>query len=309
MVNMGPPSSIFALSDGRCLGYIDYGVGGHGEAAPTTLYFHGFPGSRLEGTIAAPYTMAQGVRLIAIDRPGMGLSTFQPARTFADWPKDVLELVDHLKIDEFYVLGASGGGPYVIACAHLIPESILGAAIVSGVYPFNLGTEGMLIGTRLLMWTAASRWLHGCIAPLLEWLMGKVARDYEHPEKLQELFMREMAGRHEKDLRCLDDMVLRTQVIEALRESFRQGSYGLAWEARLYGGDWGFALEDVDFAVQLWHGRMDVNVPVATAERAAGLLRGAKLRVIEQESHLSLPVTHLKDILECLIRGHKARAS
>ena len=306
MTNTEQNSSIFVVSDGRRLGYIDHATNDLSESAPTILYFHGFPGSRLESSIAAPRARAHGARLIALDRPGMGLSSFQPLRTLADWPKDVLELVDHLRIDKFYILGVSGGGPYVITCAKVIPRRrLLGAAIVAGVYPLSLGTEGMLIGVRVLLWTAASRWLSGAVAPLLDWQMGSAARDDDHPERLTKLFMREMEGRHERDLRCLDDLVFRTQLIEGLREAFRQDSYGVAWEAKLYGSEWGFPLEEVDFeGMDLWHGRLDINVPVATAEKAASLLRGAKLRVVDEESHLSLPVNNLDKILGCLLAEH-----
>ena len=206
-----------------------------------------------------------------------------------------------MNIERFYVLGQSGGSPYVIACCAdaILRKRILGATIVSGVYPFSLGMAGMPIGPRVLFWTAASR-LSGIVAPLLDWSMGNAARDQD-PEKLARVFMQEMAGRHEKDLRCLDDLELRSQVIEALREAFRHDSYGVAWEARLYGSDWGIALEDVDMEIDLWHGRMDANVPVYTAEKAASLLKHAKLRVVHEESHLSLPVNHLEEILECLL--------
>ena len=306
-----PPSLIFTLSDGRQIGYIDYTSHGLLSSAPTILYCHGFPGSRLEGAIAAPCAREYGARLIAIDRPGIGLSTFQPGRSLTDWPKDVEELVNYLKIEKFFLLGVSGGSPYVIACAHLIPRHrILGAAIVSGLYPFNLGTEGIPVGARMMIGAAASRWmwLSGCVSPLLDWYTGKVARDYDHPERLEHQFMREMGGKHEKDIKCLDDPVLRKQVIDPLREAFRQGSDGVAWEARLYGSEWGFNLEEVEFeGLAIWHGRLDTNVPIITAEKAARLLKGVELRVFEDESHLSLPVNHLADIMGSFLGEHSTK--
>ena len=304
--------SILALPDGRDLGYTDHGASdGLSKEAPTILYFHGFPGSRLEGEIAAPYARKHGARLIAVDRPGMGMSSFQSNRKLLHWPKDVLELTDHLKIDKFYILGASGGAPYIIACCAdpVVREKLLGAAIVAGIYPWSCGTDGMPLGTKMLLWTAASTWFSGAVAPFLDWTMGQVARDTDHPEKLEGLFMREMAGRHENDLKCLEDLVLRKQVIESLREAFKQDSYGVAWEAKIYGSDWDFKLEDVDFEMQLWHGRLDVNVPVAMAEKAATLLKGAKLRIVEEESHLGLPVNHLETILMSLLAGHRPKTS
>lgn len=85
-------ASTFALSDGRLLGYAEYG----NLSGSPIFYFHGFPGSRVEGALVTPF--APSARLIGIDRAGMGLSTYQPGRTFLVWPKDVLELADHLKI-------------------------------------------------------------------------------------------------------------------------------------------------------------------------------------------------------------------
>jgi pimeloyl-ACP methyl ester carboxylesterase len=56
--------------------------------------------------------MVTGVRLIAIDRPGKGLSAFQSSRRLVDWPDDVVEVATTLRLDRFAVLGISGGGPY-----------------------------------------------------------------------------------------------------------------------------------------------------------------------------------------------------
>jgi pimeloyl-ACP methyl ester carboxylesterase len=90
----------------------------------------------------------------------MGLSTYQPRRTLLNWPKDVLELADHLKIQQFPVLGISGGSPCVLACAKEIPRSrLLAASIISGVYPAKFGTEGMLLPIKILFFFLPDR---GC---------------------------------------------------------------------------------------------------------------------------------------------------
>jgi pimeloyl-ACP methyl ester carboxylesterase len=134
---------------------------------PTIFYFHGFPASRLEGASWSATARSLSARLIATDRPGCGLSTFQPNRRILDWPSDVLELADNLRIPQFHVLGASGGCPYVLACARAIPRSrLLGAAVVSGIYPLKLGAGGMLVASRVLLFVAS--WATSLVAPLLE---------------------------------------------------------------------------------------------------------------------------------------------
>jgi pimeloyl-ACP methyl ester carboxylesterase len=69
--------------------------------------------------LAEPAT-EHGLRLIGIDRPGMGLSQYQPRLRVRDWPRYVAEFADRLGIDSFAVVGFSGGGPFALACAHAI---------------------------------------------------------------------------------------------------------------------------------------------------------------------------------------------
>jgi pimeloyl-ACP methyl ester carboxylesterase len=101
------------------------------------FYFHGNPGSRLDfnQTYNRPALDDTGMRIIGIDRPGFGGSTFQPRRQFADWPRDVLAVADELGIDTFGVLAYSGGGPYAIACALAFPERLTFVGIISGDGP------------------------------------------------------------------------------------------------------------------------------------------------------------------------------
>jgi pimeloyl-ACP methyl ester carboxylesterase len=89
------------LRTGRRLGFAEYGDPG----GIPFFYFHGWPSSRLEGRAAAGIAARLGVRLIAPERPGCGLSEFQPHRTLRSWPADVSELADHLGLDNFGVLG------------------------------------------------------------------------------------------------------------------------------------------------------------------------------------------------------------
>lgn len=94
------------LQDGRTLGYAGYGAP---QGAPV-IYSHGFPGSRLDYLLADAGDAATetNARIIAVDRPGMGLSAFNRGRQLLDWPDDVTELADALQIDRFTVLGNSG---------------------------------------------------------------------------------------------------------------------------------------------------------------------------------------------------------
>jgi pimeloyl-ACP methyl ester carboxylesterase len=291
-------SQTLNLPNNRTLGYATYGSP-PSPTTPTALYFHGFPTSRLEAAFLASTKVP--VHVIAIDRPGMGLSTFQLSRRILDWPSDVLALVDHLNIAQFHVLGDSGGAPYALVCAKEIPRTrLLSTTVVSGIYPLTLGTQGMLFGVKALLF--AGLWLpHVVMTKFLDWEFGNLARS-EDKKVFEQLFMKEMEGRKEKDRRCLDDPHFRAIVVESMREAFRQGSEGAAWDCKLF-GQWGFGLEEVSGEnVTLWHGKEDVNAPFAMAEKAAKLMKGCELRVFEEESHLSLPFNHMEEIVRGLLK-------
>ncbi len=168
------------------------------------------------------------------------------------------------------------------------------------MYPLSLGTEELAFGSKALLY--GGLWLPTAVmSKFLDWEFGNVARDPDK-KKFEEAFMKAMEKRHEKDRRCLDDLAFREIVIESMREGFRQGSEGAAWDCGLY-GRWGFGLEEIDGDnITLWHGKQDVNIPFAMAEKAAKLIKGCEFKAFEEETHLSLPYNHLEGIIRVLLK-------
>src|SRR5208282_1859736 len=121
------------LADGRKLGYSEYGA----QRGLPVLGFHGTPGSRFMFRLVHEPARRLGLRIIAPDRPGFGLSDYQENRTLSDWANDVSALADKLGLARFGVAGISGGGPYVAACAALLPERVTAAALISPVGPLH----------------------------------------------------------------------------------------------------------------------------------------------------------------------------
>src|SRR5471030_444148 len=65
-----------------------------------------------------------GMRWVSFDRPGYGGSTPMPGRDVAYAAMCAAAVADELGIDEFAVVGHSGGGPHALACAALLPERV-----------------------------------------------------------------------------------------------------------------------------------------------------------------------------------------
>ena len=78
----------------------------------------------------------RGIRLISYDRPGYGGSTPQPGRSIADGADDVRAIAEHLGIERLAMWGFSGGGPYTLACAALLPDLVAAAAVVGSIAPW-----------------------------------------------------------------------------------------------------------------------------------------------------------------------------
>ena len=80
-----PHSQTLLLPSGRRLGIAEQGDP-HGVPI---LFFHGFMGSRLQCPPDGGIAGALGVRLIAVDRPGIGLSDPVKDRRLVDWANDI----------------------------------------------------------------------------------------------------------------------------------------------------------------------------------------------------------------------------
>jgi pimeloyl-ACP methyl ester carboxylesterase len=289
------------LPDGRTLAYAIYG-----SPVPrtTVIYMHGFPSSRFEGKLWHTACTQHNIRLVAPDRPGNGLSTFKTNRRILDWPADVLALADHLKINQFYILGVSGGAPYALACLKEIgQERLLGATIVSGLYPIKFGTAGMMFPSRVMLWVAP--WMTGFTTMLFDNMMGKASRNPD-PKLFEDMMSKEIDNRHPGDQKAIKDPANWPTFVAMTRESFHQGSEGASWEARLNGSDWGFELGQLyvgenGVPLTLWHGSEDVNCPAAMATKAKDSMPGSVLHLQEGEGHVSFIFRDASIILEDLI--------
>lgn len=279
------------LSGGRRLAFTEYGVP---EGRPL-FYFHGFPGSRLEARLLAAGAVRNQVRILAVDRPGFGLSEFAPGRTLGDWPQDVTELADALALSRFAVLGLSGGGPYALACARLIPQRLTAVGVVCGLGP--LDEPG---ATRVLKWPAHLSFMLVRHQPhlakhfyelLARWFMRR------HPQWVLHLMH---VSAPWPDRAVLRQPKIRRALIASVHAAVRQGGRGPLRDLVLYSRPWGFALEEIAMPVHLWHGEADATVPAAMGHDQADRLADCRARFLPGEGHFSLIVNHLDEILATL---------
>lgn len=129
--------SIIRLHDGRALGYTEVGT----CDGPPIFHFHGYGSSRLEVSLLAEAATRLGVRLVGLDRPGIGRSDPKPGHRLLDWPDEVVEVADQLHLERFAALGVSNGGAY----AWLVrTKSRIGSPPVASFARSDLPTSSLL---------------------------------------------------------------------------------------------------------------------------------------------------------------------
>ncbi len=287
-----PALQTLRLRDGRNLAYAEYGD----PDGTAVVHCHGHPGSRLEGRLAETAARRLRVRLITLDRPGMGYSDFHPRRSLLDWPGDVVELADALRIDKFAVQGASGGGPYALACAYKIPDRLTACGVIAGLGPIDeLGIEGMMPLNRLQFTVARKApWL---LRPLFWAVLGRHRRRLRDPEKLAELVTRLSGG----IVKLTGSQELAAAYALGTLEAFRQGTKGPSYDARLFVRPWGFRLQDIQSEhVYVWHGERDAHVPVRMARAVSDAIPFCRARFFPHEDHMTVIFRHLGEALETI---------
>ncbi len=281
-------NNIVWLKDGRKLGYAEYG---DAKGKPM-FFFHGWPTSRLHGRSTDQAAKKLKIRVIATDRPGIGLSDYKPNRTMLDFSDDIVELADTLNIKKFPVLGISGGGPYATVCAYKIPYRLTKMGIAVGLSPIY---PELLEGTSWLAKLGWANYGRFPIARKIAAILYFINIKYGPSVGLYRFLFGSKADR-----KAGADPKIRQALKTGIKEAFRNGYKGVEQELTLYTTDWGFNVGDIKTPVYLWYGEDDRNVSLAMGKYYATHIPNAKLIVYPGEGHMSAS-THIEEILKILM--------
>src|ERR1700729_1587247 len=148
VLDIARPQREAIIADGEDprIGFAEFGD----PQGRAVFWLHGTPGARRQiPAEARVYAEDNHIRLIGIDRPGIGSSTphqYENVLAFAD---DLRTVADTLGIDKMAVIGLSGGGPYTLGCAAALPDRVLAVGGVGGVAP-TVGPEAISGGLMSL---------------------------------------------------------------------------------------------------------------------------------------------------------------
>lgn len=286
-------TQFFQIETGAQVAFTEYG---DLEGAPV-VFCHGWPSSRTMAQVTHEAAKELGMRIISPDRPGIRDSHFHPNRTLFDWPVLLEELLSHLGIDKFRIIAISGGAPYAFVTARMMPERVQAIAVVSGAPPIAELPDwnGLL---RVHAWMLALR----KSSPRLLRMLFHLARPFasmKPPVRIRPLLLKVLQP---CDANVLRDSKSFEACFESARHAWRSSALGVMTDAEIYAKPWGFALEEVEVPVRLWHGRKDRTFAFSLAEQIAARLPNCELHLVDGAGHYSLPIRYTREILADLSR-------
>jgi len=242
---------------------------------------HGTPGSRVGPNPRSSVLYRLGVRLIAFDRPGYGDSARLPGRRVSSAVADVEAIADTLGLDDFAVLGRSGGGPHALACAALLHGRVSRVAALVSLAPRDadgLDWYGGMTPSNVREYSEVERGLHH-FADSFRFRSQQIKDD---PVTLIKDLVPELPP---TDRTLVTDSGLRRMLLSTYREAFRYGADGWIDDVLAFTTNWGFKVEDIAVPTRLWHGADDQFSPVDHSRWLADHIPGAELYLEPGAAH------------------------
>ncbi|MBK5929533.1 hypothetical protein CCR82_03030 [Halochromatium salexigens] len=275
------------------------------------IYAHGFPSSRREAWLLRDAARAVGARVISLDRPGYGDSDPDPKRRITDWPDDVLCVADALGLERFGLIGVSGGGPYVLACAwrlaqaeaesqSLEPQGLQGRLTRCGLV-CPLGPIYRDEQLEQMHWAARTNLRIGRQGDWLTDLVfgGPTTAMLERWPALVENTRSLVAPA--ADRAVLAEPETNAVLNRTIADAMRNGAPGARRDLYLYTHDWDIDFQRIALPIRLWHGQADGTVSIDHARWYAEQLPHATLTELADEGHYSVPFRYSRAILAELI--------
>jgi pimeloyl-ACP methyl ester carboxylesterase len=276
------------LPCGRRLAYAEYG---NPNGWPI-IHQHGIPSCRWEPEQFREALQCLGnIRMIGVDRPGIGRSDPDPKSHFLTWPADLAALADALGIEHFSLSAISAGTPYALAVARAFPERVTGVVLSGPIAP--LQEVGKVPGFFALGVHLAQR--HELIARAF-WAKY-VSGLKRHPERMP--FAVGALPPADSAL-AADPGETRVQT-RLIIESLAQGPAQTVRAFAILGDPWSAWLGDVHTHVTIFQGTDDGDTPPVMARYLAGALPNVELRMLPGEAHVSVVRHYGADILRAAL--------
>lgn len=264
--------------DGRTLACLEVGD----PNGPLVIHNHGGPSSRLEARLFASAAAKNRLRLVCVDRPGIGQSSRQRNRSYAGWADDLMAVADAYGQHEFGMTGWSEGGPWALAAAAYIDPFRLRhvSSIAGGSYGAfgdnwaadQLSKADAMGGTLALKFQPGFRVMYGAL--------GLTAKYFRHSFVEQ---VRKAVNEYDRRILLRPD--IEAAFCDTSAECFAQGSDGLVRDSQLLYRRWAFDVSAIERPVHMWQGTDDRLVAASINRTVADRMPAAVWHSVDGAGH------------------------
>ena len=257
MDGLGSERRTVTTADGRTLEVL---VAGNPGGYPW-LWVPGTPSAAVDYPRLDDLATRLDLRLVSWSRPGYGDSSARPLppdgpRIVDDVP-DIEAIVDALGMDEFVVVGWSGGGPRALACAAVLSDRCRAAATLAGLAPVD---------------AAGLDWMAG-MGPANVADFTAARQGPEAYAAFQEKYFLPMTSASAADVAAglgqlltpTDEVTSTADLAQWLAETMHragaQGVIGVRDDGLALAAPWGFDVRSIRVPTAIWAGGQDVTVP------------------------------------------------
>lgn len=285
-----------SLSDGRTLEWSDNDV----DSDASLVLHHGTTIAMDVWNSWLSRAAAQGIRAIALNRPGVGQSTRKPNRRVIDDVADLRELIAHLNIRSFVAIGWSGGGARAMGSSLI--QGCIAVHTIAGISPVDPYDPETYAGISEERIETIKRYLADYSAVVNE----RGALFEEDLNLTYEQAIEILSGLPGFSNNEADYRVFAEDFKQSVHKALGNGPETDADDYSANISPWGFALSDVSTPVTLWHGEDDDDVLHSRGLYNHQHLKHSNFHSLPDQGHISIMVEHRDAILSSAIESLKS---
>lgn len=265
-----------------------------GQGSRKVLFFHGFPGSSAQIALFQSSLEAQNLQVLCFDRPGYNLT--DSSNTMLETTVEIAhELTKNLAWSKFEVVAVSGGTPHGLSFAQKMPDLVSEVRVICGLgYIRHPEIKKHFKGMQLFS-LKNLKYVPGSL--LKKILTQKTPVKTQQRNRFFEFFYPVSAA----DREAIIEQTLPSTFAVSLTEAVAQNASGPIADSQVFLSNWGENIHQLKVPIHFFHGDEDLVISHDVSRSMSALILNAKLTIIPNEGHVSLPLRKTGEILSIKI--------
>ena len=275
---------------------ISYEIFGDSKSNEALLFFHGFPGSHLQGAFLDKKLKDQKIAMVAVDRPGYGNSSWVNPKDWKFVAQAYGDLMTSLGFDKMTVMAVSGGAPMAHMTSNLLHHRVKQLIVICGLASFSSENRSTFSNNQKRLLDLSK------LIPTswLKLILNKGMSSFRPEKRIQHLIQ----TLHETDREVLTAPQNQDLLLQSMKWARNQGSNGVVWDSQIFCQDWlgKFCIKDKfnKFQTLYFHGEMDYLLNPKMSQMMKESVPRSAVKIVEKQGHYSLPLMEQKTIFEVI---------